>query len=90
MGKRSLCVLKQIEDATVTEINGPTIIETLLLDPAPSMILPELRHCDLAAVAMWYIWWERRKDTHGETIQSSLRSAQAILALALNYKRLKK
>ena len=38
----------------------------------------------------WYLWWERRQASHGEVIQASGRSAQSIIALALNYKCIKK
>ena len=39
---------------------------------------------------MWYIWWERRKATHGEVVQSPARTAHAITTLLLNYRRAKK
>ena len=57
---------------------------TLLLDPADAPMHHDLRRSDLIAVTVWYAWWERRKVTHGELIHDSSRSAQTILALALN------
>lgn len=44
----------------------------------------------LVAVTSWYVWWERRQATHGEQIQTHVRSTQLILALCLNYIRSKK
>jgi hypothetical protein len=52
--------------------------------------VPELLRNDLLAVAVWYIWWERRQVSHGETIQSPPRIAHAILTLTLNYSRVQK
>ena len=79
-----------LSNASVVKFNGTPILDTLLMDSSSSPLISEVRCCDLAAVAIWYIWWERRKATHGETIQSSLRTAQSIMALSLNYKRIKK
>ena len=85
-----LGMVQLTEDASVLEINDTPILESILLDSATSSLLPEIRRCDLATVVISYIWWERRKATHGESVQEPLRSAQSIMALALNYKRLKK
>jgi hypothetical protein len=35
----------------------------------------------------WFIWWERRKFVHGETIQHPTHSALSIATLTTNYKR---
>ena len=55
------------------------------MDNVGDSLLPEVRRCDLAAVAMWYIWWERRQYTHGEDLQPVYRSAMSIGVLATNY-----
>ena len=49
-------MLQIINDASVEEINGTPILESLLMNSANTTLLPEVRHCDLAAVAIWYIW----------------------------------
>jgi hypothetical protein len=70
------------------EIDGGTVLEALLRDKrAKAPLIPELDKNDLIAVAVWYIWWERRQATHGEMVQSPVRSAHAISVLALNYSR---
>jgi hypothetical protein len=73
------------------ESNGGAVLESLLRDKlAVSLMIPEVDRNDLIAVAVWYIWWERRKATHGETVQSPARTAQSISALTLNYSKAKK
>jgi hypothetical protein len=67
------------------------VLESLLRDKlAVALMLPEVDRNDLIAVAVWYNWWERRKATHGEAIQSPARTAQSISALTLNFSRAKK
>jgi hypothetical protein len=79
-----------LENARNAEVNGYSILESLLLDTTAAAISPEVRRCDLAAVATWYIWWERRRATHGETLQNPTLSALSILTLTMNYGRAKK
>ena len=70
--------------------NGVPPLIQLLINTNAAPILDGVRLCDLVAVGVWYVWWERRKATHGEPVQDPRRSAQSILALALNYSRIKK
>lgn len=42
---------------------------------------------ELIATASWFIWWQRRQYVRGEQVQTPLRSALAIHALALNFTR---
>jgi ribonuclease HI len=49
-----------------------------------------LNHVGLAELiltARWYMWWERRKLTHGDTVQNLARSVVPIATLASNYQR---
>jgi hypothetical protein len=70
------------------ETDGGAALEALLRDKrAKAPLIPELDRNDLIAMAVWYIWWERRQATHGETVQSPVQSAHAISVLALNYSR---
>jgi hypothetical protein len=70
------------------ETDGGAALEALLRDKrAKAPLIPELDRNDLIAMAVWYIWWERRQATHGERVQSPVRSAHAISVLALNYSR---
>jgi hypothetical protein len=70
------------------EIDGGVVLEALLRDKrAKAPLITELDRNDLIAMAVWYIWWERRQATHGKMVQSPVRSAHAISVLALNYSR---
>jgi ribonuclease HI len=76
---------------TSAEPNGGAVLEALLRDKlAAAPMTPEVDRNDLIAVAVWYIWWERRKATHGEVVQSPARTAQSISTLTLNFSRAKK
>ena len=79
-----------LERAMVLEMSGVPMLETLLMDTSNTPLNPEIRTCDMVAVAAWYIWWERRRATHGESIQAPQRTTQSIMVLALHYKRAKK
>jgi hypothetical protein len=53
------------------ETDGGDVLEALLRDKrAKAPLIPELDRNDLIAMAVWYIWWERRQATHGEMVQS--------------------
>jgi ribonuclease HI len=77
-----------IAHVCAVENNGGAVLEALLRDKqANAPLTSELLRNDLIVVAVWYIWWEQRQVTHGETIQSPQRTAQAIITLTLNYSR---
>ena len=70
------------------EINGGAVLEALLRDTVVcAPLLQDVNRNDLLVTAIWYIWWERRKASHGEMVQSPPRTSQAISALAMNYSR---
>jgi hypothetical protein len=50
--------------------------------------IDELNHIGLAELILtggWYIWWQRRQLTHGETFQNPTRAALSIATLTTNY-----
>ena len=80
-----------ISQVCTFEREGGPILETLMRDrSAKAPLLPSVDRNDLVATAIWYVWWERRKVTHGESVQVPARTAQAISNLSLNYSRAKK
>lgn len=55
-----------------------------------SKMLNDLNHVGLAELVLtggWFVWWERRKFVHRETIQDPTRAAMSIATLMTNYKR---
>jgi len=46
----------------------------------------ELGLAELILTGGWYLWWERRQLTHGESVQPPSRSGLAIVSLTKNYK----
>jgi hypothetical protein len=71
------------------EEQGVAALIYLLLNTLATPLYEGLRISDLVTVGVWYIWWERRKVKHGETVQDPRRSAQSIAALSLNLSRVK-
>ena len=82
--------------STITELceaesEGSSVLGDLLLmpnDAMPSFL--GITRKELAVVAVWYIWWERRGFTHGETMREPARSTQAIVTLTKNFMRSRK
>jgi ribonuclease HI len=81
-----LGIASEISEACSEDRAGSGVYE-VLLRRNDKMVpgIPELGLKELISIACWYIWWERRKITHDESVQNPARSAQPIMALALNY-----
>ena len=84
----ALGIERVIHDALLVDRSGSGVLEFLLCDQSTqhnyddSIELPEL-----IATVSWFVWWQRRQQVRGEEVQTPLRSALAIHALALNFTR---
>jgi ribonuclease HI len=77
-----------INEACLSDRSGSAVLEFLLRQSDKmSSNLSDLGLKELIVTASWYTWWERRKIAREEHVQKPARSAQAILALSLNYYR---
>ena len=65
------------------------MVDLLLSKNPTKSLVNDVHRNDLVATAVWYLWWERRRYTHGEQLYEPTRSKQAISALAKNYSRAK-
>jgi hypothetical protein len=79
-----------IHEATNVDRAGAIALEHIIIkggswDPLNGVGIPEI-----IFTGAWYIWWEHRQYTHGESIPVPHRTAMAIGALATNYWRSKK
>jgi hypothetical protein len=84
-------LLGKINEACFEDQPGSSVLGSLLLEKTSrSPIVQDVDTKELIATACWYIWWERRKATHGENVQNPSRSAYSIMALASNYAKAKK
>jgi hypothetical protein len=64
------------------------VLETILRsDDAGVPGVTDLVLKELITTACWYMWWERRRISHDESVQKPSRRSQAILALAFNLSR---
>jgi hypothetical protein len=68
-----------------TDISGSVLIADLINISRPLEKLNRVGLAELILTEGWYIWWERMKIVHGESIQHPVRSAVSIATLATNY-----
>jgi ribonuclease HI len=74
-----------ITDAMVTDRSGSGVLEHIfrLPDNLPSgFSVVELK--ELVAVTCWYLWWIRRRRTHGDSVPPIYRCKLSILAISAN------
>ena len=87
----ALGMANRINELCSLEREGAAVLANLLVTPnVPAQLLPSVNCKELIATTVWYLWWERRKFTHGEQLQDPTRSAQAISTLSKNFSRAKK
>jgi ribonuclease HI len=78
-------------DSIINEVvgedrSGSVVLEILLRQPASSMPnMPQIRVQELIGVTCWYLWWLRRKRTHGEPVPQVKTCATSILGLTANF-----
>jgi hypothetical protein len=75
----------EIQQMVQADRSGSVVVAEIIKG---SKRVENLNHIGLAELILtdgWYMWWERRKLTHGETVQKPARSAVAIATLASNY-----
>jgi hypothetical protein len=53
----------------------------------PLRSLNQVGFAELILTGGWYIWWERRKYVHIETVQNPTSAAMSIATLTTNYQR---
>jgi hypothetical protein len=80
-----------IANAMQSEQSGSVVLEELLRsNPCDAPGYSSFKLQELIAITCWYIWWIRRKRTHGESVPPSFKCATSIRGLAANYARAKK
>jgi ribonuclease HI len=82
---RSLGLEHLIMDACIDGRSGPAVIQVLFR--APNACVPgytSIQVHNLIAVAAWYIWWLRRRQTRGEQIPPVRNCSTAICAITAN------
>jgi hypothetical protein len=77
-----------IERAISASNSGPQVMEKILrLSTTSVPTLEELKIPGLVAVGSWYIWWLRRRQTHGEQVLPIQHCVNSIRAITANAKR---
>ena len=84
---RILGVSEIINMALSIHQSGSVIVADMITMARSVEELNKIRLAELILTGGWYIWWERRKLTHGETIQNPTKAALSIATLTTNYQR---
>jgi hypothetical protein len=86
---KALNLEEEVKRACNEDRLGSVTLEHLVCVKPNQVQSDELTHPDLAAVAAWYIWWQRRQVVNGDHVQSPERTVVAIRVLVKNYSRAK-
>lgn len=84
---RTLGVADEINAVVSTHRSGSEAVAEMIMVPK---IVDGLNHVGMAELILtggWYIWWERRKFVHGESVQNPTRASMAIATLTANFQR---
>ena len=87
---QTIGVWQEIEREVAGDRLGSVVVAKLINRSRPLAFLNHLGLAELILAGGWFIWWERRKLVHGETIQSQGRAALSIATLTTNYQRILK
>ena len=80
-----------ISEACYDERSGSVILETLLRrSEEATRGIRNFRTKETISIACWYLWWIRRKRTHGEEVPPLHRCKISILAMVANYAKMSK
>lgn len=82
---RRLGVWNKLQRVLSTDRSGLVLIADLIKVSRPLEKLNRVGLAELILRGGWYIWWERRKFVHGESILQPARSAILNATLATNY-----
>ena len=82
---RSIGVWERIRNLLGIDRSGSVLLEEIIRQQEQLHGL-DIGLAELILTGGWYLWWERRQLTHGESVQPPPRSGLAIAALAKNYK----
>ena len=82
---RCLGVWDRIEEVLNIDRSGSILMEEIIRIGGKIPALNNVGLVELVLTAGWYIWWERRKFVHGESIQTPFISAMSIAVLTTNY-----
>jgi hypothetical protein len=81
----------RINEAMCDDRSGAKVFEALLKSPTAQVTgYDEINMQELIAIGAWYIWWLRRRQTHGENIPPIRNCVNSIRAITANAARANK
>ena len=78
----SLGLLRDIQRAVIEDRSGSITMEIISKLRGTDGEIPK---AELAVIAAWYIWWQRRQSVKGIQLQNAEKTALSIKVLATNY-----
>jgi len=82
---RSIGICEKIRYLMEADQSGSVVLEEII-NRGEQIYDLNVGFAELLLTGGWYLWWERRQLTHGETVQPRSRSGLAIVSLTKNYK----
>ena len=80
----TLGLIAEIDKPVIQDRSGYVNLDTLI---RLQKLAGDIQMAELILVAMWFIWWQRRQVSKGETISTPEQSAISIRVLATNFVR---
>ena len=84
---RILGVANEIQNLLRVDRSGSVVLAEMIKVSRPLGTMNHVGLAELILTGGWYIWWERRRFVHGETVQNPTRAAMSIETLTTNYQR---
>lgn len=82
---RSIGLEELIEHATNEDREGSAVLESLLHQQGNQQYMNNINLKELISVTSWYLWWIRRRRTHGEVVPPLFKCKMAILSIVANH-----
>jgi ribonuclease HI len=84
---RLMGILEEINRLINTNRSGSVLMADIVKTSKNVKHLNQVGLAELILTGGWYIWWERRKLVHGDTVQNPARAALSIATLTTNYQK---
>ena len=87
---RVLGISEELNRLSDTDRSGSVLLADIIKQSKQIKHLNQVGLAELFLTGGWYVWWERRKQVHGDTVQNPAKSAMSIATLTTNYMKAEK
>jgi hypothetical protein len=79
-----------IQEGIQTDLSGSAVLESLLTSQEIPYHNFDVGLKEVIGISCWYLWWMRRRRTHGEVVPSVNNCKLSILSVATNFEKVSK